>query len=358
MSSVLCFSRFMKQVDTLIVGFGLAGLAYAETLYQAQNSFHVIDAQSSGSSHIAAGIYNPTVLKKFNMTWHGDYFHQYSLPFYATIAKRLSREIIHPASIFKLFSQPSDHNLWSVASDQKTLHKYLDPKIYFDPIDGVSSTFGYGKVMHCGRIDTTLLISSYKAAIRTHVTTGQLDYSKLVIAHDSVSYGDVKAKRVVFCEGYAMVSNPFFNALPLQGSKGQILLIRAPKLKLEAILKGPIFIAPLGDDLYWAGASFEPTDKSLTITTDGKEWLMTKIDKMLGIPYEIVDHRTHIRPTVTDRRPLLGTHSTFNHLHLFNGLGSRGVLTAPLAAKWLFDAIHDREPLKAEVNINRFKKKP
>ena len=71
----------MKQVDTLIVGFGLAGLAYAETLRKNQRTFHVIDQALGGSSVIAAGIYNPTVLKRFNMTWHGEEFHSFSLPF-------------------------------------------------------------------------------------------------------------------------------------------------------------------------------------------------------------------------------------------------------------------------------------
>ena len=40
----------MKKVDSIIVGFGLAGLAYAETLLQADKSFHVIDANDGGSS--------------------------------------------------------------------------------------------------------------------------------------------------------------------------------------------------------------------------------------------------------------------------------------------------------------------
>ena len=40
-----------------------------------------------------------------------------------------------------------------------------------------------------------------------------------------------------------MVNNPYFKQLPLVGSKGQILIIKAPELKSQAILKGPIFIA-------------------------------------------------------------------------------------------------------------------
>ena len=43
---------------------GIAGICYAETLYQNKKSFYVIDNKKPGSSKIAAGIFNPTVLKK------------------------------------------------------------------------------------------------------------------------------------------------------------------------------------------------------------------------------------------------------------------------------------------------------
>ena len=105
------FSSLMKHVDTLIVGFGLAGLAYAETLRKHQRSFHIIDKANGGSSVIAAGIYNPTVLKRFNMTWKGEEFHTAALPFYKAIEKRLSTQFVYPYTILKLFTQTSDQSI-------------------------------------------------------------------------------------------------------------------------------------------------------------------------------------------------------------------------------------------------------
>ena len=346
----------MKQVDTLIVGFGLAGLAYAETLRQHQHSFHIIDQANGGSSVIAAGIYNPTVLKRFNMTWKGEEFHSAALPFYKAIEKRLSKQFIYPYPIVKLFTQIADHNQWSVASDKVGLSNFLDPKIKKDALQGIKSPLGYAIVKQCGRLDTTALIQAYSASISTQITHASFDYSKLKLSPSYITYEDITAKRVVFCEGYAMVNNPFFNQLPLVGSKGQILIIDAPELKLGSILKGPIFIAPLGKDKYWAGASFEQEDKSLSITAEGAQWVKAKIDRMIDVPYIVDKQITHIRPTVKDRRPLLGTHGQYSNVHLLNGMGSRGVLTAPTAANWLFNHIAGQEILPNEVNINRFEK--
>ena len=346
----------MKQVDTLIVGFGLAGLAYAETLRQHQRTFHVIDQAQGGSSVIAAGIYNPTVLKRFNMTWQGESLHTAALPFYSAIENRLSKQFIYSYPILKLFFNTAEHNQWIVASDRSGLSSFLDPKIYKNSLSGVKAPLGFAKVKHCGRVDTTALIQAYKNSIIRHLTTSSFEYSKLKITPSKVTYGDITAKHLVFCEGYAMVKNPYFKDIPLVGSKGQILIIDAPGLERNAILKGPIFIAPLGGNRYWAGASFEQQDKTLSITKEGAHWLQNKIDRMIDVPYTIVQQITHIRPTVKDRRPLLGTHNQYTNLHLFNGMGSRGVLTAPTAANWLFKHIDGQKSLPEEVDINRFEK--
>ena len=153
-----------------------------------------------------------------------------------------------------------------------------------------------------------------------------------------------------------MKSNPYFKQLPLVGSKGQILLIKSPELKSEVILKGPIFIAPLGNDIYWAGATFEQNDKSLRCTDESRIWLEERIKKMITVPYRIVDQMTHIRPTVKDRRLLIGTHPRFPNIHILNGLGSRGVLAAPQSAYWLFSSIAFGKSIPKDVNINRFEK--
>ena len=90
---------------SLIVGLGLAGLAYAEQLRREGLTFHIVDSGLGGSSQIAAGIYNPTVLKRFSLAWNGDVFHSYALPFYKELEKKLSVKFVHPAPIHKIFNK-------------------------------------------------------------------------------------------------------------------------------------------------------------------------------------------------------------------------------------------------------------
>jgi hypothetical protein len=41
-------------------------------------------------------------------------------------------------------------------------------------------------------------------------------------------------------------------------------------------------------------------------------------------------------------------------MFIFNGLGTRGVLMAPLLSKWLFESINEGKQIPNEVAINRF----
>jgi flavin-dependent dehydrogenase len=56
-------------MNTLIVGFGIAGLSIAHQLRRNKISFHVIDSSENSSSLVAGGVLNPTVLKRYNMSW-------------------------------------------------------------------------------------------------------------------------------------------------------------------------------------------------------------------------------------------------------------------------------------------------
>ena len=89
-------------------------------------------------------------------------------------------------------------------------------------------------------------------------------------------------------------------------------------------------------------------------TEDGKLELVERIKEIINCDFEIVSHFAGVRPTVKDRRPLIGTHSSSNFIHILNGLGTRGVMLGPAMAKALFDSIEYLIPLHKEIDIKRF----
>jgi glycine oxidase len=71
----------------------------------------------------------------------------------------------------------------------------------------------------------------------------------------------------------------------------------------------------------------------------------------------VVQHFAGVRPTVRDRRPLVGTHDSYPQLHILNGLGTRGVMLGPSMAKVLYEHIEYQTPILAEINWMRFLKR-
>ncbi len=67
-----------------------------------------------------------------------------------------------------------------------------------------------------------------------------------------------------------------------------------------------------------------------------------------------MDQVAGIRPTVSDRRPLVGVHEEHKNLFILNGLGTRGVMIAPYIANQLYELIEHDSPLEKEIDIKRF----
>src|SRR5690606_2789896 len=105
------------------------------------------------------------------------------------------------------------------------------------------------------------------------------------------------AQYIVFAEGFGLKKNPWFNHLPLNGNKGELLTIKAPDLKLDVILKSSVFIIPLGNDLCRVGATYNHEDKTLAPTPEAKTDMLLKLSKIINCPYEVIQHEAGIRPT-------------------------------------------------------------
>ena len=346
----------MKEVDYLIVGCGLASIAFCEQLLANEKSFIVFNDKSQQSSIVAAGLYNPVILKRFSEVWKAKEQLDLALPVYKTIEERLGVKVDHKLQLLRRFTSVEEQNLWFNASDKLSLEPFLSTALSKNSNDSVNAPFGFGEVLHAGRVDTTTLISAYKTYLKRNDSIRETEfiYSDLVIHDEFVSYDTIKAKHIVFTEGYGLKKNPFFNYLPLNGTKGEVITVRAKDLKLDFAIKSSVFIIPIGEDLYTVGATYNWDDKSNSPTDEGKEELLSKLRTFITCDVEVVDHVAGIRPTVKDRRPLVGRHPEHQNLYVLNGLGTRGVMIAPYVADKLYRFIENNVALDAEINSDRF----
>lgn len=345
------------MLDYIIVGGGLAGIAFAETALEHKKAVLVINNQSQISSRVAAGLYNPVILKRFTQVWQANQQIELLHVFYAKIEAKLQVQLNHPLTLLRKFYSVEEQNNWFAASDKPNLSPFLSSKLVTKKYDGIESPLGFGEVLHSGFVDTGLLLDRYQDYLKSISSYSEETFSHecLQMNNDTVCYKGITARDIVFAEGYGMHQNPFFSVLPLDGAKGELLLIKAPGLNLDAIIKTDIFVMPIGNDLYKIGATYNWDDKTNTPTEAAKMELLTGLSELISCDFEVIDHQAGIRPTVKDRRPIIGTHPLYKNVHLLNGLGTRGVMLAPSMAALLFDHIENGTKLDPHISISRFK---
>ncbi|QLG45831.1 NAD(P)/FAD-dependent oxidoreductase [Costertonia aggregata] len=347
------------MLDYLIVGLGLAGTSFAETLEKHGKTFKVISDDSQIASKVAAGLYNPVILKRFTLAWNAVEQFKFAAPFYRQLEKKLSIRLDHKIPVMRRFAGVEEQNLWFEASDKVGLREFMSPQILDNTNPNIDAPFGYGEVLHTGKIDTATLLKTYSQFLskNNRLIRSSFDYNTLRITKGYVEYDSVKAKQIVFCEGFGLKQNPYFNYLPLTGTKGEYLFIKAPKLKVKAAIKASIFCISEENDVYRVGATYKWKDTTNLPTEETRKELLQKLNSFIECDYEVIDQVAGIRPTVTDRRPLVGQHPEHKNLFVLNGFGSRGVMIAPSASQQLYHFIEEKSPISQEMDISRFRKK-
>ena len=347
------------MIDFIVVGNGLAGISFSEIALQNNKSIFVFDNNSQPSSKVAGGLYNPVVLKRFSEVWKAKEQIEFAFPLYHNIQSRLNVIFDYELPILRKLFSIEEQNNWFQAADKLNLAPFLDPKLSKQKYDAIDSPFHYGKVNHTGYLEISTLIESYSKYLKSLncYSTEAFDYNEIQFLESGIKYKDIQAKNIIFAEGFGIHANPFFNDLPLDGTKGELLIIKAPKVNLDVVIKSSVFILPIGNDLLKVGATYDWSDKTNNPTAEGKKELVDKLKELISCDFEIVEHFAGVRPTVKDRRPLVGTHPIHFQLHVLNGLGTRGVMLGPYLANQLFQHIENAVPLENEINIERCYKK-
>jgi glycine/D-amino acid oxidase-like deaminating enzyme len=344
--------------DVLIVGFGLAGLSVAKQLEERGKSFDVISDESQQSSKVAGGVLNPVALKRYNLAWNAEQFMPEAIEFYKKFNSSQSSNFFNTKPVFKLFSSVEDQNNWTVASDDSRLEQFLNSNII--PVEfAVNSQFKAGEVLQSHLLDLKDLLEheKHRYSYSSQFYSKTFDYSSIKFSIDSINYNETSYRYVVFCEGFGVQNNPYFQWLPIYGNKGEYLIFKAEDLKANsAILKSRNFIIPLGNDLYKYGATYSREELNDLPTKAARFELEEKLSQMLNCDYEIIDQVAGVRPTVRDRKPILGVHPEHQNLFILNGFGSRGVMAAPALSSKLIKHIFDGEEIEKEVNLSRFLK--
>jgi len=366
-----------RQVDFLIVGQGIAGTLLTHFLLEDGHSVHVIDpAHEYSASRVAAGLINPITGRHFVKSWRIEELIPSAEKTYRDLEAKLGIEIFHPRGLIRSMFSVRQENDWLSRTGDPSYAPYMKEEADLgDYREAVHPAHSYGEVRHAAQVNIEEVVTAYRRYLleRDLLIPSSFDYPSLSLSpevipegqsrntaggqeEEWVSYQGLLAKQVIFAEGYWAQFNPFFSYLPFKGDKGDVLIIRIPGAHFERILKHRVFLVPLKDDQYWVGATYVKEFETAKPVATGKTEMLRRLRETLRIPFEIVEHRAAVRPTVKDRRPFLGRHPDFPQLAIFNGLGTKGTSLGPFFARQLINHLTKNDTLDEAVNIARYEK--
>lgn len=341
----------------LIIGGGLAGSTLAYQLLNQNCKVDVVDAGYNHSSKVAAGQVNPMVFRRMNKSWRVDELLAYAPHFYHQIEAQSKQTFFSDQTIRRLFAHEQERQLWLERQENAAYQPYLATIEQADKsYNGAINTFGSGRVKQGFCIHAPTFLSAIHQLLQEHENgsffTEQIDWED--IQTEDRTWKQKQFDGIIYCLGYENSQAKIWADFTINTTKGQVLTITSESLPTDESLNRKCFLIPQPNGQFRAGSTFEWHQPNAETTAAGRDLIEKNLRSLIREPYEVVDHVAGVRPTTKDRRPICGEHPAAPGHFIFNGLGSKGYMLAPLLSSEMADYILKKTPLNEEVNLQRF----
>lgn len=339
----------------LVVGQGIAGTWISYYLYTSGHCIEVYENNSPGASSIkSSGIINPITGRRFVKTWNIDKLLPFARNAYKELASFLNTNLVSDISIIKIIHSIKDDNDF-----QSYMHSG-DYEPYFAPQEKTVLCNAFSKhdlgaylIHNAIRVDIVELLQGFSSWLQQYKLYNSSTFSYELLEPESSTYNGIKYDYIIFCEGYQINQNPYFKHIPIIPNKGQYLKVRTKQTHgITHTIASHGIIFPLDAYTFYVGATYEWTEFEMEPDEKGKNFLCDIFESAISLPYEIIEHGCGIRPSYFKRKPIICRHFAHPNFFAFNGLGSKGISTAPYYAKQLCEyMLHHKLP-DADVLFN------
>ena len=340
----------MKNVDYIIVGDGYAALFFAHQLIKNNKSFYLFSEGKKSASMVSAGIINPAVLKRFTTFWLAQEQIDSLKKTLSEIEGYTHKNYLIEKPILRVFHDEKEKELWLKKSNEIS---FLSND--FIKINSIKNPFGCGKVNHSARLNVRDFFTDLMNYLEqnSHLIKEKFDYN--LVNTENSTYKDIQFKNIIFAEGMAVKENPYFSEIPVEANKGHHLEVKiSEKIEDDFTIKKKHFIFPLNENTYYYGGTYDREQTHHKIDDSAVEKLINALAEFYPNDFEVTQVKFGFRPTVKDRRPIVGAHSEFKNFYVFNGLGARGILNGNYFAINLYNHLENGEEIHPEVDLKRF----
>lgn len=352
------------MTDHLIVGGGLAGACAALWLSE-RGAVTVLEAErpAAGASGAAAGLVNPFMAWKANPAWR---FEDALDALHATLYRAGATHLFRATGLLRPARDTKQAEAFRARAEAQPEHTaWRSPGALRERYPDLVAPHGGLWIPAGGAVDLAALVEALLqaaetrgATLRTGVRVTEYDEHADRVVVTTAAGEKIEARRLVLAPGDGFRSFPDLAALPLHRIKGQtVRLARPDDLGEIPPLSGYGYVAPNGDTLV-VGSSYEHDFDDVHPSEAQSVALRAKAAKMVPTlaAASILDAKAGVRVTVPrthspKRLPLAGPLPGHKRVWALVGLGSKGLLTAPLLARAL--ATGDPSRLPPEVRISK-----
>ena len=329
----------------LVVGHGLAGAVLAHTLLERKQDVSVIDTNLGHSaSSVSVGLVNPLIGPKLNLPEKMAECIQINKKFFAHYEKIWDQKFYSKIRFNRIFTSEKQKEIWKKKSNQAHYQPYTGELLNVSHYQNmeVNAEFGGGLTLQTYQLQVGDFLEASKEKLE-NLNAWETNKFK----EDSL-----KSKfKIIFCEGYRVLENPWFNYLPFEPARGEVLEVTGGQS--EAISNGSWYLPEKNGDAFM-GSTWDHKNLTIGPTNKGKKEII-KNCKFLNLKnYRVSCHMSGVRSGTKDRNPILGVHSKHKNLFLFNGFGSRGTTNIPYYAEKMSDFLLEEKKLPKEANLLRF----
>ncbi|MEP6646425.1 MAG: FAD-dependent oxidoreductase [Saprospiraceae bacterium] len=327
----------------LIVGHGLAGCVLALTFYRQGIPFHIVGYTQPGeASMMSSGLINPVTGRRYVKAWMIDELIEKSLDFYKWSEELFGEKYFFPVDIIRFLSNHEAIAAWKKRSDDPDYVDYISMK-RMEQIEKLQRP--YGIVTGGYRLNAP----GWLTATRNFL----VEKGFLSILNEPMRKAVVENGSVIHANG-ALDSSISKGLIP---NKGEVLIVKMPGWAMPGIIKEKVYFIPLEErNMYWIGSHYLPWPDHARPTEEGKQMILDEISEVYSGEVEIIEHLAGYRPTVDDRRPLIGPYPGHDGEYIFNGMGTKGTSLAPYWAEQLVAHLEDDACLPFLVQPARYNK--
>lgn len=348
---------------TLIVGAGLAGACAALWLCEHGEAVTMLEAErpAAGASGAAAGLANPFMGQRANPAWR---FEEAWAALQETLNLADAPNLFRRTGVLRPARDESQaHHFRNRAQAQPAHAAWCSSDVLAAEYPDLAAPYGALWIPSGGAVDLAEMVGTLLQAAETRgailrlgvrVTGWDEDEHRVFVTTDTGER--IEADRIVLALGDGFRLFPDLAALPLHRIKGQtIRLARPDSLGDLPALSGFGYVVPDGETLT-VGSSYEHAFDDMQPSRAQSEALRAKAARMLPAlaDAKLLDARAGVRVTVPRpvsprRLPLLGPLPGHRRLWVFTGLGSKGLLTAPLLARRIATYLSNPPLIPSEV---------